>query len=184
MKKKKPLEFADNRGQSGRSGKKYMTAAKQKLLPMRLQSASKRDVRTQFGALCWRVRDGKVQILLITSRGTGRWIIPKGWPMDGATPSAAAATEAFEEAGVEGRISDVVLGVFSYQKNMPDEENMPCIAAVFPLEVKKTHEKWPEAKERRRKWFSQKKAAEMVSEPELAQLIRSFRPKALSRKKA
>ncbi len=176
MKKKRPLEFAEKKGHSGKSRKQIMTAARQKLLPVRLETASKRDVRTQFGALCYRLHDDKVKILLVTSRGVGRWIIPKGWPVDGVTPSAAAAAEAYEEAGAEGEISDVVLGVFSYRKALSNDENLPCIAAVFPLRVRKLHAKFPEHKQRRRKWFSQKKAAEMVEEPELAQLIRSFRP--------
>ena len=63
-----------------------MTAPMIKQLPITVNSARKTDVRTQFAALCWRVMDGKVQILLITSRGSGRWIVPKGWPMDGQTP--------------------------------------------------------------------------------------------------
>ena len=181
MKKKKPLKSADSNKKSGKAGKKRMTAAKPKLLPMRLESASKRDVRTQFGALCFRVREDKVQVLLITSRGTGRWIIPKGWPMHGETPSGAAATEAFEEAGVEGKVYDTVLGVFSYRKNLPDEDNLPCVVAVFPLSVKKILKDFPEAAQRKRKWFSQKKASALVSEPELAQLIRSFDPRRLRR---
>ena len=64
-----------------------MNVSKVKMRPIRLAPAQKRDVRSQFGALCYRVVDGQVQVLLITSRGTGRWILPKGWPVDGATPA-------------------------------------------------------------------------------------------------
>ncbi|MEN9850080.1 MAG: hypothetical protein RL128_243, partial [Pseudomonadota bacterium] len=62
--------------------------------------------RTQYGALCWRMHRGKVEVLLITSRDTGRWVIPKGWPIDGLAPAQTAAREAWEEAGVEGDIAD------------------------------------------------------------------------------
>ncbi len=146
---------------------------------MQLGQACKRDVRTQFGALCYRLRDGQVQVLLITSRGTGRWIIPKGWPMQGETPSGAAATEAYEEAGVEGRVSDTVLGVYSYTKSLPGQDNLPCVVAVFGLRVKRLLKDFPEAGQRDRKWVSQKKAAAMVANPELGQLIASFNPKYL-----
>jgi 8-oxo-dGTP pyrophosphatase MutT (NUDIX family) len=79
--------------------------------PMRLGNSPKREVRTQFGALCYRVRRGKTQILLITSRTRGRWIIPKGWPSEGLTPAQSALQEAWEEAGVTGRVQDVCLGI-------------------------------------------------------------------------
>lgn len=146
--------------------------------PIALKSAQKRDVRTQFGALCYRIHNGKVEILLITSRGTGRWITPKGWPMDGETPAAAAATEAYEEAGVEGKIKDVCLGIYSYQKEIGDDA-LPCVVAIFPVKVKRLTKKYPEAGQRKRKWFSRKKAAARVREKELAQIIRNFDPRGL-----
>lgn len=158
-----------------------MTVVKTKLKPQRLDVSHKHDVRTQFGALCYRLRDDKAQILLVTSRGTGRWIIPKGWPMDGETPAGAAATEAFEEAGVEGKPSDVCLGIYSYTKNIPKGDSLPIVVAVFPFKVKRVLKDFPEAGQRKRKWFSLKKAAAVISEPELAPLIRSFDVKHLKR---
>lgn len=151
-----------------------MTVVKTKHKPQRLDVSHKHDVRTQFGALCYRVRDGRVQVLLVTSRGTGRWIIPKGWPMDGETPAGAAATEAFEEAGVEGKVSNICLGIYSYTKNIPKGDNLPIVVAVFPFKVKRVLKNFPEAGERKRKWFSLKKAAAVISEPELVPLIRNF----------
>jgi len=142
--------------------------------PQRLDVSHKHDVRTQFGALCYRIVDGKIQILLITSRGSKRWIIPKGWPMDGETPARAAATEAYEEAGVEGKVSDLCLGIYSYTKSLPKGDNLPIVVAVFPFKVKGLLKKFPEAGQRKRKWFSLKKAAELISEPELGPLIRNF----------
>jgi 8-oxo-dGTP pyrophosphatase MutT (NUDIX family) len=155
-----------------------MMALNLKQKPIRLAGSGKYDVRTQFGALPWRVTDGKVEILLITSRGSGRWIIPKGWPMNGATPAEAAATEAYEEAGVEGKLSNAVLGFYSYRKRIAkDGDNLPIVVAVFPLRVKKMLKSWPEKHERKRRWMSRKKAAALVREPELAQMIRLFDPR-------
>ncbi|MGH1331489.1 MAG: NUDIX hydrolase [Paracoccaceae bacterium] len=153
-----------------------MTPVKQKTLKMR--NAQKSDLRTQFGALCYRIRKDKVQVLLVTSRGTGRWIIPKGWPMDGATPAKAAKVEAWEEAGVQGRVYPVCVGLYSYFKEIgPDR--MPCIVAVFPVAVKRLCDEFPEAGTRKRKWVTPKKAAKMVDQPELGQLIAQFDPRGL-----
>ncbi len=151
-----------------------MSVGKFKQSPIAITHEKRREVRTQFGALCWRIRDNKVQVLLVTSRGTGRWIIPKGWPVDGATPAEAAATEAFEEAGATGEIGTRCQGIYSYTKSGGDDGDLPCVVAVFPLKVQKTRRKYPEARERRRKWFSRKKAAARVDEPELAEIIQHF----------
>ncbi len=146
--------------------------------PVRLAGAGKYELRTQFGALPWRIADGKVEILLITSRGSGRWIIPKGWPMDGQTPAEAAATEAFEEAGIEGKLSQNVFGFYGYRKRLAKEgHDLPIMVTVFPLKVKKMCKSWPEKQERTRKWMSRKKAASLVREPELARMIRLFDPR-------
>lgn len=155
-----------------------MTAFSVKQRPIRLPGAGKRDVRSQFGALPWRLNDGKVEILLITSRGTGRWIIPKGWPMDGATPAEAAATEAYEEAGVEGKPSHLVLGFYSYRKRN-NGDDLPIVVAVFPIRVQKVLQDWPEKGERKRKWVSQKKAAALLREPELKRIVKHFDPRML-----
>ncbi len=149
--------------------------------PIRLAGSGKRDVRTQFGALPWRMRNGKLEILLITSRNTGRWIIPKGWPMDGTTPADAAATEAFEEAGVEGKLSHVVIGFYGYLKRMDKSDDLPIVVAVFPIRVKRLLKQWPEQASRKRRWFPAKKAAQMVAESELRQIIRSFDPRVVRR---
>jgi len=132
-------------------------------------------MRTQFGALPYRLRDGKVEFLLITSRGTGRWIIPKGWPMDGKTPGEAAATEAMEEAGALGRISDQVVGFYAYSKSLKGDD-LPCVVAVFPLKVKKLIKDYPEKAERKRRWVGRKEAQALVDEPELRRILKDFRP--------
>lgn len=127
--------------------------------------------RTQYGAVCWRMHRGKVEVLLITSRDTGRWIIPKGWPITGLTPAGTAAREAWEEAGVEGEVQADKLGAFGYDKALGPSQSVPCSVQVFGLRVAELKSKFPEKKERRRKWFGFEKAARKVAEPELRQLL-------------
>jgi 8-oxo-dGTP pyrophosphatase MutT (NUDIX family) len=148
-----------------------------KQTPLSLPGARKGDVRSQFAALCYRIRRGKIEVLLITSRGSKRWIIPKGWPMDAMTPGESALREAWEEAGVAGRAWEQCMGVFSYAKGLADMDDLPCIAMVYPVEVKTLIEDFPESGQRRRKWMSRKKAAKLVGEPELARMIRDFDPR-------
>ena len=148
-----------------------------KQLPISLPGGRKTDVRTQFAALCYRIRRGKVRILLITSRGSGRWIVPKGWPMDGQTPAESALTEAWEEAGVNGFCDGRCLGIFSYSKEIAEIGAAPIIAMVFAVEVSDLADKYPEASERDRVWVSRKKAAKMVDEPELSRILLDFDPR-------
>jgi len=147
--------------------------------PIDLENGHKRDVRTQFGALCYRIHNGDVQILLITSRETRRWIIPKGWPMDGETPADAAATEAWEEAGVKGKVKNACIGIFTYSKRLDKDQTIPCVVAVFPIKVKSLKKSYPERDQRKRKWVSLKKASKMVAERDLGQIIKHFSPKHL-----
>ncbi len=125
----------------------------------------------QVAALCWRMHRGQVQVLLITSRDTGRWVIPKGWPMTSLTPGAAAAREAWEEAGVLGHVQDLALGEYLYDKTTSPSEAKRCAVAVFPLRVKELKTRFPEAKQRKRRWFDAQDAAGLVAEPELAALL-------------
>lgn len=158
-----------------------MSLVRLKQAPLRMQMARKRDVRTQFAALCYRIQNGEVQVLLITSRTSRRWIIPKGWPMPGQTPAEAALIEAYEEGGVEGKASDLCLGFYSYTKVMDGDDNLPCAVSVFPVHVKKLLKVYPEAGQRKRKWFSLKKAAFRVREPELRKIIKHFDPALLKK---
>jgi 8-oxo-dGTP pyrophosphatase MutT (NUDIX family) len=137
--------------------------------------------RMQYGALCWRGGAVGVEILLITSRDTGRWVIPKGWPMPGLAPEAAAAQEAWEEAGVEGVMEPVCLGRYGYQKCLTEVAQVPCAVAVYGLQVAREAEKFPEAKVRTRQWVPQSQAATMVNEPDLGALIAGFVPPAKGR---
>jgi len=165
-----------------RKGKAQMTLHTIKQLPISLRAGHKSDVRTQFAALCFRMNKNKPEILMITSRASRRWIIPKGWPMDGKTPAQSAMTEAWEEAGVIGKPIDLCLGLYSYRKWMGPKQFLPCVALVYPVRVKSLASDFPEAGQRKRKWMRPKKAAQRVSEPELAQILRNFDPMLLPRK--
>lgn len=131
----------------------------------------------QVGALCWRrTRRGELRVLLITSRDTGRWVVPKGWRMRRLTDAEAAAREAYEEAGVRGEVSAYSLGFFPYLKNLGPGRQALCLVRVFPLEVRQMLRKYPENGQRRVKWFALDKAARKLGEPDLAAMVRGFDP--------
>jgi 8-oxo-dGTP pyrophosphatase MutT (NUDIX family) len=129
----------------------------------------------QVAALPWRRKgSGKVEVMLITSRDTGRWVLPKGWPERGETLWDAAAREAGEEAGLKGRVATSEIGRFHYDKLKASGQLLHCEVAVFPLEVQTVASKWPEKGQRKRAWVSPKEAAERVQEPELSKLLKGF----------
>jgi 8-oxo-dGTP pyrophosphatase MutT (NUDIX family) len=130
--------------------------------------------RVQYGALPYRVRTGsrRPQFMLITSRETQRWIIPKGWPKKGKSPQHSAAREAFEEAGVLGAVAKHSIGSFSYKKRLKNGGVVVCDVRVFLLEVRRQSKQWPEKQERVIKWLSASQAAEKVDEPRLGAIIR------------
>jgi len=145
--------------------------------PLVLERTAKRDVRTQFAALCFKQKKSGTKVLLVTSRDTGRWVIPKGWPMNGKTAEQCVAIEAWEEAGARGPVSDGCIGIYSYIKELDTGVNLPIVVAVFSLRVSELHSEYPEVEQRERKWVSLKKAARLVDEPELAQLLIRFKPR-------
>ncbi len=137
------------------------------------------DRRTQYAALCWRQSHGRTEVLLVTSRETGRWVIPKGWPITGLSPADAAAREAWEEAGAKGKAEAEALGFFTYDKVLDRTSapvEVPCIVAVYAMRVSHRQKVFPEARERRVKWFALDRAALKVDEPELQTLIAGFSP--------
>ncbi|MCI2395353.1 NUDIX hydrolase [Aliiroseovarius sediminis] len=134
-----------------------------------------RPNRVQVAALCYRGKGDDKEVLLITSRGTGRWILPKGWPMDGMDAAEAAREEAWEEAGVaEGQLNRAPIGAFASEKEMDHGGIAQCTTSVFPLKVVKLVDDFPEAGERKRTWVTADQAAEMVREKELQDLLRKF----------
>lgn len=131
--------------------------------------------RTQLAALCWRaVAGGGREVLLVTS-STGRWILPKGWPMRGKTQGQAAAIEAWEEAGVaKAKVAKKPLGQFIAAKLASPGEEIPCTTRVFAMKVDRLAEDWPEKGRRDRRWMSVAEAAEIVSEDGLRDILRRF----------
>lgn len=115
-----------------------------------------------------------MEVLLISSRETGRWVIPKGWPIKGLSPAETAAREAYEEAGLGGQISKKPIGEFQYDKRLKDGTAEPCRVEVFALEQMIQHPDWPERGQRTLQWFAVPAAAEAVQEPELKQIIRKL----------
>ena len=125
----------------------------------------------QVAAVCYRVRAGVIEFLLVQT-GKGRWIFPKGSVEPGLTHAQAAALEAFEEAGVLGAVAKRPVGSFSYQKRLKSGAVVLCDVHVFPLEVRRQSKQWPEKQERVIKWLSASQAAEKVGEPMLSEIIR------------
>ena len=145
-------------------------------IPVSFGDFGKKRVRTQFAALPYRVRRGKPEVLLVTSRQRKRWIIPKGWPTEGLTPAESAEQEAWEEGGVRGKVFDVCVGIYGYTKILNGKRDLPCMVAVFPLRVDHVDNDFPERKERKRDWVSLKKAVKKLDEPELKQILSRFDP--------
>jgi 8-oxo-dGTP pyrophosphatase MutT (NUDIX family) len=133
------------------------------------------DGTLQFAALPWRIGDGGTrQIMLLTSRETHRWVIPKGWPMKGRKPAEVASQEAYEEAGLIGQVvGKRPLGNFHYEKRLA-KRAIICEVRVFLFRVERQLDNWPEKGERESKWVDAKEAAALVEEGGLAEIIDRF----------
>ena len=137
--------------------------------------SSKRSVAKQIAALPFHWdKNGKLRVLMVTSRDRGRWIMPKGWTMDGKKPWQAAKIEALEEAGAVGYVADQAIGAYHYTKNLGKDRSVRCRVTVYPMVVDKLKRRWKERDERKRHWFSLNKAAKLVEEPELSDLLREL----------
>jgi 8-oxo-dGTP pyrophosphatase MutT (NUDIX family) len=135
---------------------------------------AKKAASAQYAALPYRETANGLELLLITTRRTRRWIVPKGWPMDGRAPHDAAAREALEEAGVCGEIGDKPIGSYRYFKERKTGELVPCKVDVFALKVKQQRKNWAEKDARELRWCSLNEALTCVGEPGLRQIIRRF----------
>src|SRR3978361_1764756 len=129
----------------------------------------------QFAALPWRLSEGGTRrFMLLTSGETQRWVIPKGWPMKKRKPPEVASQEAYEEAGLIGKIVDKrPVGNFHYAKRLPKGEVL-CQVQVFLFRVERQLDDWPEKSQRETKWFDAEEAADMVEEGGLAEIISRF----------
>ena len=129
----------------------------------------------QVGALCLRKTKGEIEVLLVKS-SRGRWIVPKGWPMDGRTDREAARLEAWEEAGVaKGKVSKTPIGGYVTEKRFDNGRRAPCHVDVYQINVKSMVKSYPEAGLRKRKWMSLKKAAKKVDDAGLRLLLQAQR---------
>lgn len=130
--------------------------------------------RVQVGALPLRqAADGSIEILLVTSRETQRWVVPKGWPVKSMKDHDAAAREAYEEAGVVGKVEKKSSGSYTYWKRLPDHFTL-CDVKLYKLMVERQLATWPEQGQRRQQWFKPADAADLVDEPELRSVIREL----------
>ena len=129
--------------------------------------------RYQIAAIPVRRIEDRTEVLLITSRDTGRWVVPKGWPWPNVADHLSAAGEAWEEAGVRGRIEPACIGDFTYAKRR-ERKSFLVKVFVFTLEVQELAASWPEETQRQRRWFSPAQAAEVVEEAELRQILLSL----------
>ncbi len=122
-------------------------------------------------------------MLLITSRDTRRWVLPKGNPIRGLTHHESAAQEAFEEAGISGIACPTPLGSYRYRKEKADGRSKRAKVAVFPFAVVDQAAHWPEQHERETRWFDLSDAAAAVHEADLSHLIARFRVQRPSRRR-
>jgi 8-oxo-dGTP pyrophosphatase MutT (NUDIX family) len=134
-----------------------------------------REHGNQVAALCWRTSRRGLEVLLITSLNSKRWILPKGWPEADLSGAENAAREAFEEAGVTGKTGAGAIGRYLYLKEKREGGGMPVNVEVFALQVTKQLDDWPEKGLRSMIWVPLDQAAAKVSEPGLRDLLKSFR---------
>lgn len=136
---------------------------------------SGKEPRDQIAALPihWDKND-KLRVLMVTSRDRGRWVMPKGWTMNGKKPWSAAKIEALEEAGALGFISNRPIGQYHYDKRLDGGQTVRCRVSLYPMVVEKLKPRWKESKQRKRHWFSPDKAAGLVEEKELSKLLKGL----------
>lgn len=166
------------------SGRVPKTPAHQKQAPMKQSAVSafyalikpvfRRPDFVQAAALCLRQGEVGTEVLLVSSLSTKRWILPKGWPMEGRTLAGAALQEAWEEAGVQGRVHEVARGVMRYRKSVKGGIPVLCRCEVFEVEVTAMAEDWPEKGHRHRRWLPVADAVKLVREPDLKALLRGL----------
>lgn len=153
----------------------------------RMPKPRPKTARRQYGAVPFRIgADGEISVLLVTTRGTGRWIVPKGWPIAHLRPRDVAAREAYEEAGL---IGDIVgkkpIGRFTYEKPRAGGQGLLCEVKLFAMHISHQLPDWPERQQRETGWFALEAAAALVGEGALASLLLrlpdSLRPKATAK---
>lgn len=130
--------------------------------------------KLQSGILPWRRKDDVFELLLITSRGGNRWIIPKGWPMPRKTLRESACQEAYEEAGVRGEADPKPVGSYITDKTDFLGRTRELEVVVYAMEVREELGDWPEKAVRQRLWCSSDEAVRTVEQASLRTLIQGF----------
>lgn len=125
----------------------------------------------QYAALPVRRGPGGIEVLMVTSRETRRWIVPKGWAEPGLDPHTLAAREAWEEAGIRGQVAEEPFGTYRYGKRLTHGKSVTCHVSVFLLAVEEELADWPERAERDRRWFTAGQAAMACGEPGLVAIL-------------
>ncbi|UPG72098.1 NUDIX hydrolase [Roseomonas gilardii subsp. gilardii] len=131
----------------------------------------KKRLGRQYAALPIAQQAGETVVMLVTSRDTHRWILPKGWAEKNMAPHELAAKEAYEEAGLVGEVLTEAVGSYSYNKRLRSGREVPCRVQVFPMRVERQLEDWPERQQRETRWFTLDRAARMVGEDGLSALL-------------
>lgn len=132
-------------------------------------------LRRQSAALPVIGRGAALRVVLVTSRQTRRWVVPKGWIEPEEPPHLSAMREAYEEAGLRGEALPVALGRYVYPKRLGGGAVVPTEVLVFRLNVQRLLPDWPERKERTRRLFTAEAAAAVVAEAGLAELLLALR---------
>ena len=142
---------------------------------MKLMSSRRIDrhrrKRRQFAALPYTEQNGEMLVMLVTSRETCRWVLPKGWAEKNLSGPALAAKEAFEEAGLVGKVAAQSVGSYTYPKRLPGGHSLECKVKIFAMHVEHVMEDWPERHQRERRWFTLAQAAMAVEEGDLVALL-------------
>jgi 8-oxo-dGTP pyrophosphatase MutT (NUDIX family) len=137
-----------------------------------------RPPRQQYAAICYRIKKrGEIEVLVATSRDTGRWVIPKGWPMENKKAHQVAEQEAFEEVGVKGKAEKAAFGFYHYNKGLDNGLKVPVRVQVHLLKVDDCLKDFKEKGSRRIEWVSCEQASDRVNEPELKILLLQFAEK-------
>jgi len=132
-------------------------------------------IKLQSAALPFRLsKNGKPEVLLVTTGPRGRWGIPKGKAEPYLTFDQNAAKEAFEEAGVIGQVARLSSGKFRTSKRRPGDTERLLEVWVYMLAVERIADDWPEKARRRIKWVRAKAAAKILREPFLSNLCRKL----------
>ena len=132
---------------------------------------SKRKTITQYAALPFALKNGQPRVMLVTSRGKGRWIIPKGWPEKALQPHASAAKEAYEEAGIVGTVDKRPIGTYRYTKRLGSGARTVFEVEAYLLHVERQLRDWPEKGQRLKRWVAPAQAARLVRDEGLVRLL-------------